>query len=365
MQVTSLDAPVHAGQSTSSDPMLRPRFVTQQSHLCCRFRFHGHAGEYFGIWLTNIILTILTLSFYTPWAKARRLRYFYGNTELLNRRFDFTGLPSKILLGRLLALELYALTTLLSNYSIQATSIAFGLLYLSIPWLLRLTLMFKARNSKFGNTRFYFSGTNKGAYRVFVLAIVINICTLFLFFPVFIWLYRCYYYNHLQVGQLKFQLNTHWRPFMRAMYMPLFLFLACMIIGIITMQLMDLTGLAEDILKISLWVFYGGLLILLWPLMRARLFIITWNNIRVGDHYFKTEANQWIYAWILLSNFVLKVFSLGLMSPWAAIRLYQYQLGSMTLYLSQDADDLRNALQKDPNAFADEVSSFFDFDASL
>ncbi len=29
-------------------------------------------------------LTIITLSLYAPWAKVRRLRYFYGNTEFLN-----------------------------------------------------------------------------------------------------------------------------------------------------------------------------------------------------------------------------------------------------------------------------------------
>lgn len=48
------------------------------------FKFHGNASEYFGIWIVNILLTIITLSLYAPWAKVRRLRYFYGNTEFLN-----------------------------------------------------------------------------------------------------------------------------------------------------------------------------------------------------------------------------------------------------------------------------------------
>ncbi len=39
--------------------------------------------------------------------KLRRLRYFYGNTELIKRRFDFTGIPHKILLGRLIAIGIY------------------------------------------------------------------------------------------------------------------------------------------------------------------------------------------------------------------------------------------------------------------
>src|SRR5690348_9519846 len=43
-------------------------------------RFSGGGGEYFRIWIVNLLLTIVTLSLYYPWAKVRKLRYFYGNT---------------------------------------------------------------------------------------------------------------------------------------------------------------------------------------------------------------------------------------------------------------------------------------------
>lgn len=39
--------------------------------------FTGTAGEYFGIWIVNILLTIVTVGFYSAWAKVRRKRYFY------------------------------------------------------------------------------------------------------------------------------------------------------------------------------------------------------------------------------------------------------------------------------------------------
>ena len=79
------------------------------------FYFHGSASEYFGIWIVNILLTIVTLGLYAPWAKVRRLRYFYGNTEFFKRRFDFTGIPGKILIGRLIALALYITFSVVSN----------------------------------------------------------------------------------------------------------------------------------------------------------------------------------------------------------------------------------------------------------
>ena len=40
------------------------------------FRFTGTAREYFGIWIVNILLTIVTLGIYSAWAKVRRMRYF-------------------------------------------------------------------------------------------------------------------------------------------------------------------------------------------------------------------------------------------------------------------------------------------------
>src|SRR5690606_8296881 len=90
--------------STEAMPSVRPK--------CQRygFRLHGSASGYLGIWMVKLMVTTVTSTLYSPWAKARRMRYFYGNTQFLKHRFDFVAMPSPILLGRLFALELYLLT---------------------------------------------------------------------------------------------------------------------------------------------------------------------------------------------------------------------------------------------------------------
>ncbi len=45
-------------------------------------RFTGTGRGYFGIWIVNLALTLFTLGLYSPWAKVRRIPYFYGNTLL-------------------------------------------------------------------------------------------------------------------------------------------------------------------------------------------------------------------------------------------------------------------------------------------
>jgi uncharacterized membrane protein YjgN (DUF898 family) len=42
-----------------------------------QLHFTGRGGEYFGVWIVNLLLTIVTLGIYSPWAKVRRLQYFY------------------------------------------------------------------------------------------------------------------------------------------------------------------------------------------------------------------------------------------------------------------------------------------------
>ena len=193
-----------------------------------KFRFKGTASEYFGIWIVNILLTIITLGLYAPWAKVRRLRYFYGNTWFIQRRFDFTGLPTKILVGRLIALAIYGAFTLAMKYSASMVLVGFVLIFLAIPWLIRSTIRFRARNSKFGNSRFYFSGSNKSAYWCFLKCFLVTFLTMGLFFPVAVWLYKRECLNQLYVGQLKFYLNAEWPTYMRAMYMPILLFVVGM-----------------------------------------------------------------------------------------------------------------------------------------
>jgi uncharacterized membrane protein YjgN (DUF898 family) len=57
------------------------------------FEFTSTGREYFGIWIVNILLTVLTLGIYSAWAKVRRNRYVYGNTRLLGSGFDYHAQP--------------------------------------------------------------------------------------------------------------------------------------------------------------------------------------------------------------------------------------------------------------------------------
>lgn len=332
-----------------------------------QFKFHGQAMEYFGIWIVNILLTIATLSLYAPWAKVRRLRYFYSHTEFFERFFDFTGVPTKILIGRLIALSIWGAFAVASALDMSIAAFGGLLIYLALPWLIRATLRFNARNSKFANSRFYFSGTTKDAYKQFFLALLITIFTLGIFSPVVIWLYKRYMLNHLYVGQLKFNLNNEWSSYMRAVYVPVLMFIALMLVLGIFTGLFSTSVITTGPYAImgSLILVYAVGLLFVGPLIRARIFILTWNSTELNQSKFSTNCNQWHYAWIVASNWIVTLFSLGLLSPWAAIRLYRYQVESLTLTLNDDPNLMMNIAQQDHSAIAEEISDIFDLDISL
>ena len=56
--------------------------------------FSGKGGEFFGIWIVNILLSICTLGVYSAWAKVRTTNYFYGNTKLGGSPFVYTSKPN-------------------------------------------------------------------------------------------------------------------------------------------------------------------------------------------------------------------------------------------------------------------------------
>ena len=53
------------------------------------FEFRGNGGEYFKIWIVNVLLTLITLGIYSAWATVRNNRYFYSNTFVNDVSFDY------------------------------------------------------------------------------------------------------------------------------------------------------------------------------------------------------------------------------------------------------------------------------------
>lgn len=135
-------------------------------------RFSGQAGEFFGIWFVNNMLTWMTLGIYSAWAKVRTLQYFYGNTEVAGGSFSFTASPLRILRSRLIAFALLVLFIVADHSPADwalYVYLGFVAVYLALaPVLTVLVMSFQLRYSAWRGINFRFNKDYRGAYRVYL-----------------------------------------------------------------------------------------------------------------------------------------------------------------------------------------------------
>lgn len=328
------------------------------------FAFRGNAMDYFKIWITNLFLTIITCSLYAPWAKVRRLQYFYGNTYLNRHNFSFTALPTRILVGRLIAMGLFLIIALISNFAPEYSFIGTLLLFALAPWLIRSTMRFRARNSKYGNIRFVFSADLIKSYGILIACGILLFFTLGLAYPIALLLFKRYQFKNLKVGHLKFNLKATIWDFYKAVLVPI-IFAVFVLFAVIIFLFTSLSSLSQDTISIFFFSTYIIIFAFIMPLINAYLFRATWNNVSIGKNKMQTSIKPFTYAWIQLSNYIAIIFSFGLLFAWAKVRMYSYQMENLSVTFVNDPEDLINISQAEYNSVAEEITDVFDIDISL
>lgn len=356
------------------------------------FYFHGTGLEYFRIWIVNLLLIIITLGVYSPWAKVRRLRYFYGNTELNGEVFDFTANPKRILLGRLIALGIYIAISVASSFSPVLSVLGGILLALMFPWLLRSTLRFRARNSQYKNVRFIFEGSLLHAYLLFgtmglfsgfmfyllssdidSVSANTNIIQSLLFFmlfgllsPVAWFVFKRYQFNNTYFGTMNFQFNaTLWQVY-KAMIMPILIGFGFIIISVITMIIGGTIGNESGLGLAVLGVIgiYLAMLIIA-PLTQAYLYKVVWENTTLDNNQFAlNDFSVFRFAFIQFTNLLMIGLTLGLFMPWAVVRLQRYKTETLCLLSNDDFDTLMTPQVAQVSGIGEEIADVFDLDVS-
>lgn len=177
------------------------------------FVFSGAGGEYFKIWIVNVLLSIVTLGIYSAWAKVRNKQYFYGNTTLDGASFEYTANPVRILLGRLIAIAFYIAFVASSQFSPMLALILVLVLFFLIPFIVVSSLRFNARHSAYRNVSFRFHGRYWEAIAVFVGWPILAMLSLTILLP-FAWKRQMeFMVNNHAYGTERFSLKTEVGPF--------------------------------------------------------------------------------------------------------------------------------------------------------
>ncbi|MGH8517611.1 MAG: YjgN family protein [Panacagrimonas sp.] len=342
------------------------------------FEFTGSGGEYFRIWIVNLLLTILTLGIYSAWAKVRRLQYFSRHTRVAGSVFDYHARPMAILIGRLIALGLFTIYSLANAVPGPLLLLVLVLIGVLLPVLLRNSFRFRLHNTSYRGIRFSFRGTVGEAYITFLLFGILTFGTLYLLAPMFHQRIKAYQHGYSWFGRTRFRFDAGIGSFY-GVYLMVGLVFFGGLIGAITLFGGALAALAPAfgdkgvepdaavIAPIIFGVFalFLGLSLVVGPLFQSRIGNLVWNHTRLGEHRFESRLRFWPLLGIGVSNFVLVALTLGLFMPWAAVRLARYRAECMSLMPAAPLDQFLADTSADVAATGEETAELFDFDVGL
>lgn len=334
------------------------------------FVFHGTAKDYFGIWIVNTLLKIITLGIYSPWAKVRKRSYFYGCTQLEGMNFDYLANPIALLKGWLLAAALFLLYSFGANFSPILSIVAGTLIYILMPWAIVRSRLFNNRNSAHRNIRFNFYPDYNGSYFAFFWLPMVIPLTLGLATPYMIYRQKQFLVENNSFGKTPFKFSAtskdYYMLFLRGLGIIVLVgigsFAMVGLLGPLLQGLGSNAGAAVPLFAFLVPAFFFFCYLFVALYFYVRLSNLTWDNTRLGRHRFKSSLKVLEVLWIFFSNGVAIMFSFGLLMPWATIRLTQYRLNNLTLIVDGNLDEFEAFNRPDVSAVGEEIGDVFGMD---
>lgn len=315
--------------------------------------FTGRGGEYFGIWIVNILLTIVTLGIYSAWATVRNHQYFYGNTKLDGASFQYLANPITILKGRLIALAVLVVYGVLAELFVEAAVVlAIGFVFL-VPWIMIRSLRFTAINSAYRNIRFDFQGSYGQAFMVAFVWPLLNMLTLLLLTPFVMKKTHEFIANGSRYGTTEFALEATAGQYYRFFGKGLLIAIGFGVAAFVAARAVAPTAGAV-IAMVGYLALFGYFM--------AGITNLFMGSVRLDDHRFESQLEPMQMIWIYLSNSILVVLTLGLFTPWAKVRMARYRASRTSMLVAGDLDHFVAGEQNRTSALGQELGDAFDVD---
>jgi uncharacterized membrane protein YjgN (DUF898 family) len=383
-------------------------------------RFTGSGSEYFKIWIANVLLTIITLGIYYPWAKVRNRRYFYANSTLDNRNFEYHATGKQLFVGFLIAMVFFIVYNLVAQVSPQGTLLLLLVLFIAIPWLIWRSLMFNMRVSSFSNVYFSFTGKIGQAYLnyfVYPLFLIIafygapiamavvapslmsgesaSLMTLLSIVMFLSWIFAFYLFavikkrnteyviNGSRYGQGVFETKVEAKKFLMINLKTMGLSVVVMLIlGVIVGVLggSDIMMLLSNpeamkngqipegfalIVGIAYFVMiFAMMLIISYTISRQRAYIYE-NTLLDNNIAFASTLKARSLAWVMLSNFFLIILTLGLAFPWVKVRMARLMLENTLVDTEVGFDAYISQKQDEQSSLGEQIGDAFDVDVGV
>lgn len=384
--------------------------------------FEGSGSEYFKIWIVNVFLTIITLGLYYPWAKVRNNRYFYANSTLEGRNFEYHATGKQLFAGYLIAMALLITYIVVEQFSPVGSLILIVVLMLAVPWLIVRGMMFNMKMTSFSNVHFAFEGKTAQAYINFLaypiamyvgfillgvgigvvsplgglvgglltLAIVVAMVAFSVFAFAFIKKKNTeFFIDNSRYGQGGFntdvELNALMLIVLRTFGVAVLVFVIFGVIASIVASqfvgmeaLSSLQGMEEDpelfgqAIGAMLPLFAGAYVLLIFASIFIMAYLVSRNreyvfaNTTLDDKVtFSSTLKAMPFAWLLITNILLVIMTLGLALPWTKVRTARMVLENTSVKSEDGFDNYLTQKQDQTSPLGEQIGDAFDVDVGI
>ena len=272
-----------------------------------QLEFFGKGSEYFSIWIVNWILTILTLGIYYPWAKAKKLKYTFGQTALNGERFNFAGEGNEMFSGwiKVFVFEVIAIAIafilgviVIGGWQgmLVYVLLLFASLLITVPLILHGGFRYVMQRTTYRGIRFGYRGDRALLVKNYIKWTLLMIVTFGIYYAWLEMKVRRYTHQNIRYGDAEFNNDCYGGDFF----------------------LINLKGILLSIITLGIYMF--------WWQKEVFNYYIDRMSATKGDQKIKFHSTATGLGFLELRviNFFLVVFTLGFGAAWAAMRVQRF-----------------------------------------
>ena len=330
--------------------------------------FYGSGGALFGIYLRNILLTLVTLGIYYLWGKNRLRTYVVSQCEFQGDRFAWHGTGKELFIG---ALKVFAVLApvfflisvapvLWKSIASQLASKAAGLLVYLFLVPLAMVGMRRYRFSRLSwrGIRFSFRGRVRDFLKLFLRGALFMGLTFGLYAPFFQTQQRKFFSENTYFGNARFAFDGKGRDLFGRLLLSLVVagaaFGVAAVVAVATVGQFRFSRLSErpdaisQVIVAALPGFAVAILVavvaVFWYLAYRHRYY--WSHTSFQAARFRSTVTAGKLLWLWVSNLLLIVVTLGIAIPWVLARNVRFNLANITLIGSLDLSSVVQEAQQ-------------------
>lgn len=310
--------------------------------------FEGKGLDYFVLLLQNMLLSILTLGIYVFWGKVNIRKFLWKSTAIFGEPLEYTGTGKELFLGFLIVMPVLIVMTIATSFVIQYYPIAGELVWMVLfiylwQYASYRTLRYRLTRTRWRGIRCNLAGNASSYAWKGTLYFLLMIVSMGLLAPFSLSRMISLKLNNVYFGTRKLDFSGTPGSMYRAIMAP---FLGALLFGLVLFGTVIAAIVFSELVQEHGYEYYYAYhemtewlpTLLVFGLLGLVLFssffqaaMIRWifRNMLSGEVHTRSTLSGATLLFTHFTNFLLVVFTLGIGSAWAHMRLYRATLNTI------------------------------------